>query len=103
MEKTSDILIECCYKDLIPPIPVIADYFGIAYRNEEDMCIVLGLYQGLVKFRGVKSDELHEAFLQNKLDELMHSKYRERKSQYYMMFCERNLSLRSWTSPVLFE
>ena len=29
MPKTIDDLVECCFKNTLPPVPVIADYFGM--------------------------------------------------------------------------
>ena len=73
MPKTSDSLIECCYLDLLPGVSVLVDYFGNAWNNTEHSCIVLGIYQGLVKRRGVTANVLQEHFLKNRLNELVHS------------------------------
>jgi hypothetical protein len=47
MSKTIDDLEECCNQNLIPPIPVLADYFGLHNLSNYDnynLCIFLGLY-----------------------------------------------------------
>ena len=48
MPKTIDILVyHCCEQNIIPPVPVLADYFGsdsLCNYNEDDICVILGLY-----------------------------------------------------------
>ena len=92
MPKTSEILYRCCFDDTIPPIPVIADYFGNA-RSEEQVRIILGIYQGLVKIRGVEADVLNNCFESNRLNELVHAKYKYSKTGYYKMFCDQDIDL----------
>ena len=62
MPSTAQVLIEACFADVLPPPGVIFDYFGNAVGKEQ-ICWVLGIYQGLVKFRGVKHDLLLNCFL----------------------------------------
>ncbi len=48
MPKTIDILVYCCDQNIIPHVPVLADYFGsgsLCNYNEDDICVILGLYQ----------------------------------------------------------
>ena len=47
MPKTIDDLVKCCMLDTMPPMPVIADYFG--FDNIDHLSIILGLYQGMIK------------------------------------------------------
>ena len=35
MPKTIDNLVECCLQNIIPPVPVLADYFGWDNINEK--------------------------------------------------------------------
>ena len=98
MGKTADTLIDCCFGDLLPTIPVMADYFGNAMGNLETECIVLGLYQGLVKRHGVTAEVLHIHFLNSRLDELVHSTYRDNETGYYKKFCNLKLDLRTVTN-----
>ena len=58
----------------MPSLPEIADYFGNA-RTEKDIVTVLGIYQGLVKMKGVKVALLANCVLSNRPSELVHSKY----------------------------
>ena len=98
MGKTADTLIECCYLDVMPPIPVLADYFGKAFGTLDHECVVLGIYQGLVKRHGVTADVLHIHFLKNRLNELVHSCYRGNETFYYKKFCDLKLDLRTVTN-----
>jgi hypothetical protein len=34
----------------MPPLPVIADYFGL---DNDNLDIILGLYQGMIKIKGI--------------------------------------------------
>ena len=79
--------------DEIPPLPAImVDYFG--YHNifdKEKVEIIFGVYQGLVNFKGVQWKLLHACFIKNKLDELIHAKYKYRQSGYYKDFVNKRL------------
>ena len=101
MTRTADLLFDCCIKDIYPPINVSVDYFGDTWENDEHESIVLGVYQGLVRRDRVSSDELHRHFLQNTLDDLIHSKYKGRETGYYKKFCNLKLNLETITSPNL--
>ena len=37
MPKTINDLEECCYRNTLPPIPVIADYFGMENLMKNDL------------------------------------------------------------------
>ena len=96
MPTTAEELVKACFWDLLPGIPVVADYFGNA-EDEEEERIVFGIYQGLVKFKGVDHDLLFNCFLSDRLDELVHAKYKHGKTGYYQKFCEKNISLKTQT------
>ena len=98
MPKTADVFIECCYSDLFPSIPVLVDYFGNAWNNTEHSCVVLGIYQGLVKRHGVTANVLHEHFLTNRLNELVHSVYKDNETFYYKKFCDLGIDLKTVTN-----
>jgi len=96
MPTTAEELVKACFWDLLPGIPVVADYFGNA-EDEEEERIVFGIYQGLVKFKGVDHDLLFNCFLSDRLDELVHAKYKHGKTGYYQKFCQKNISLKTQT------
>ena len=93
-ERNSDILYKCCMRDELPQdIPTLADYFGTAAFDEPEELIVLGVYEGMVKSRGVDSDLLHNCLLTGRLNELVHKKYKFGKTRYYDKFCELGIDL----------
>ena len=51
MVKSIDDLVKCCMMDIMPRLPVIADYFGL--DNVDHLSIILGLYQGMIKIKGM--------------------------------------------------
>jgi hypothetical protein len=55
MPKTIDDLVKCCMLDILPPMPVIADYSGLDNIENSNikLNIILGLYQGMIKFKGM--------------------------------------------------
>jgi hypothetical protein len=92
--RTSDILIKCVYKDILPPPSVLADYFGFDnLMSEQNLSIIFGLYIGLIKYELVTSNELHFACKNNTLHNLITEKYDKinRTSKYYTDFCERGI------------
>jgi hypothetical protein len=92
MNKTSKLLVDYCYNDEIPKEPeLICYYFGI--NNIKHIDIIFGVYQGLVKYKGVNENELHLALKYNKLNELIHEKYKNNKSGYYDEFCKLKLKV----------
>ena len=74
-DTTAKELMKCCLSGVIPSIPVIADYFGNA-ETEIDLIIVLGIYKGLVKYKSVNLELLNNCFHSNRLDELVHARYK---------------------------
>ena len=99
MPKTIDLLEKACTLDVIPPLPVLADYFGLEnMKNEDNLCTILGLYQGLIKYNNMDKQIIEKAFQDNKLDNLIHDSYTEysrngRNSGYYKIFCEKNIKI----------
>jgi len=93
MTKTIDDLVKYCMLDIIPPLPVIADYFGIENAsNIENLSTILGLYQGMIKIKGMNKDIVENAYKKNKLDKLIHDSYRiYGTSGHYRDFCDKNI------------
>ncbi len=60
MPKTIDDLVKCCMLDIMPHLPVIADYYG--RDNIENLDIILGLYQGMIKIKGKDKSIIEKAF-----------------------------------------
>ena len=63
MPKTIDDLVKCCMLDIMPPLPVIADYFGL--NNIDNLDIILGLYQGMIKIKGMDQSTVEKAYKTN--------------------------------------
>ncbi len=92
MPKTIDDLVKCCMLDIIPPLPVIADYFGLG--NIDNLDIILGLYQGMIKIKGMDKSTVEKAYKNNELDKLIHDSYKTYgTSGYYKMFCDKNIEI----------
>ena len=92
MPKSIDDLVNCCMLDIVPPMPVIADYFGL--DNIENSSIILGLYQGMIKIKGMDKRIIEKAFKTNQLDKLIHDSYKiYGTSGYYKMFCDKNIKI----------
>ncbi len=53
-------LVKYCMQDIMPTIPVIADYFGL--DNVDHLGIILGLYQGMIKIKGMDKSIVEKAF-----------------------------------------
>ena len=79
MPTTAKELCDCCWSDETPSYPVLTDYFGNALTSgdEEDIAIVFGVYQGMVK-SGVSAELLHNCLLSDRLNELVHAKHKHR-------------------------
>ena len=79
--------------DLLPPVPVIADYFGWEnISNYENLSVILGLYQGMIKIKGMNKDIVEKAYKNNELDKLIHDAYKVYwASGHYKMFCKKNI------------
>lgn len=95
--KTSDILIDCVYKDCIPPPSVLADYFGFSnIFDNSNITIIFGLYIGLIKNNLITSEQLHYNCINHTLDTFIRYNYEKllknnRQSQYYTDFCHKHL------------
>ena len=70
MPKTIDDLIKCCMLDIMPPLPVIAAYFGL--NNIDNLSIILGLYQGMIKIKGMAKSTVEKAYKTNQLDKFVY-------------------------------
>jgi hypothetical protein len=95
MSKTIDSLEECCLANVIPSIPVLADYFGLDnLSNEDNTCIILGLYIKMLNIWNIKKDIIEKAFKNNELDKLIHETYNKHgKTGYYQNFCNNNIKI----------
>ena len=92
MVKTIDDLVKCCVLDTMPTMPVVADYFGL--DNIENLSIILGLYQGMIKIKGMDKSIIEKAYKKNELDKLIHESYKiYGTSGYYKMFCDKNIKI----------
>ncbi len=60
--------------DIMPPLPVIADYFGL--DNIDNLDIILGLYQGIIKIKEMDKSTVEKAYKLNQLDKLIHDSYK---------------------------
>ncbi len=76
----------------MPPLPVIADYFGL--DNIDNLDIILGLYQGIIKIQGMVKCTVEKAYKTNQLDKLIHASYKiYGTSGYSKMFCVKNIEI----------
>ena len=92
MVKTIDDLVKCCMMDIMPRMPVIADYFGL--DNVDHLSIILGVYQGMIKIKGMDKSIIEKAFKKKELDKLIHDSYKiYGSSGYYKMFCDKNITI----------
>ena len=93
MTKTIDLLVKACIEDIFPPLPAIVDYFGFDNAaNDENLSIVLGLYQYMIKLKGMNKNIIEEAFHNNQLDKLIHDSYKTYgNTGYYKLFCDKNM------------
>ena len=97
MTKTIDNLVEYCLQNIIPPIPVLADYFGwdnLHNYNEDNICLILGLYIKILNIWNIDKNIIEKAFINNELDKLIHDTYNKHgKTGYYTMFCDKNIKI----------
>ena len=92
MPKTIDDLVKCCMMDTMPTMPVVADYFGL--DNIENLSIILGLCQGMIKIKGMDKSIIEKAYKKNEVDKLIHESYKiYGTSGYYKMFCDKNIKI----------
>ena len=89
--KTIDLLYMSVYYDELVCVPVMHDYFGI--HNKDHIQLIYGLYVGLIKHMEVPKNIIENCFLTNRLDELIHLRYTERRSDYYREFLEKNIRI----------
>ena len=76
MSKTIDMLEECCLANVIPSVPVLADYFGLDnLSNEDNIIVILGLYIKMLNIWNINKDIIEKAFKNNELDKLIHETY----------------------------
>ena len=110
MNKTSDILVNCIYKDLIPDdFSVLADYFGIHnlnilnINNYEYITNIFGMYQCLIKYGNITSNDLHNALINNSLDQMIHNIFNNAlcSNSYYQEFCKYQIQLQLVTNKDL--
>ena len=71
MFNNARALIEFCRLDIQPNMSVIADYFGRC-ASEEEIAIVFDIYKELVNVKGVHQNLLHNCFLSNRSNDLVH-------------------------------
>ena len=85
-------MVECCFENTLPPVPVIADYFGMENLMKNDvneLCIIFGLYIKMIVCWKIHKDIIENAFLNNQLNKLIHDTYlKYGKTGYYKQFCE---------------
>lgn len=72
-------------------VPVMVDYFGAAAGNEDHTNILFGVYEGLVRYKFVPTELLHNCYLTNRLDELIRVKHVHWRSGYYDMLVEKGI------------
>jgi hypothetical protein len=75
MPKTINILVDCCVKNIIPPIPVLADYSEsekLCNCNEDDLCVILGLHIKMLNSWNIDKTIIENALIDNQLDKLIH-------------------------------
>jgi hypothetical protein len=60
MVKSIDDLVKCCMMDIMPRMPVIADYFGL--DNVDHLSIILGSYQGMIKIKRMDKSIFENAY-----------------------------------------
>ena len=94
MTTTTEGLIKCCLSDELPDsLGIIADYFNIDEFNKEKFLILYGVYQDMITEKGVDEKLLHNCLLHNRLNELIHKKFKYNPTYNYNMFCENNINI----------
>lgn len=94
MPKTIDLLFKSILNGDSINTPVIADYFGIHNAIDDNKySIIYGIYEGLIKYKGISKDLLENCYITNRLDELIHKKYTHQKSNYYLNFVINHISI----------
>lgn len=91
--NTANELYKCIENDFLPNNDVIADYFGIeSLKSSHTLNIIYGIYKGLYLME-VPISEISRCFKSNRLDELIHTKYRNIQSKYYEDFYKNNITI----------
>jgi hypothetical protein len=76
--------------------PVLIDYFGMNnINNTTSMNIIYNLYSSLINDKGVNVELLHNCYLTNRLDSLIHKKFTYNRTPYYSDFITMKLSLKN--------
>lgn len=89
-EVTADLLVESFGKDMLPDTDVLVNYWGDNCFDDYDERIIYGVYKDLYA-KGVDSKLFDQCFLENRLDELIHTKNKKTPSGHYNKFVERNI------------
>ena len=72
MTRLVDNLKEAIYSDLIPPV-CIAEYFGMNSPDDRLNSLVMGVWQGAVKYHNeLTLDQIQKALEQNAVKDLFH-------------------------------
>ena len=81
---------------------ILMDLFGMMNwpdeirKNREEFDkrtqLMDGLFKGLY-LMDVSVNEIEQSRKKNKLDRLIHSKYKQRSSGYYKQFCDQNITI----------
>ena len=95
MSKTIDSLEECCLANVVPSIPVLADYFGLDnLSNEDNIIVILGLYIKMLNIWNINKDIIKNSFKNIELDKLIHETYNKHgKTGYYEKICDKNIKI----------
>jgi hypothetical protein len=94
MPKTIDLLFKSILNGDAINTPVITDYFGIHNAIDDNKySIIYGIYEGLIKYKGISKDLLENCYMTNRLDELINKKYTHQKSNYYLNFVINHISI----------
>ena len=90
--NTASELIQCIWRDTWPSLATLADY-GFLNIDSENRETLYQLYAGIVKVQGINPQFLHQVFLANRLDELIHKRYAKWQSGYYEDFLQKPFSI----------
>ena len=96
--RTSHELVKMCLSDEpLQNLAVMCDYFNsFKYgNNDEILTIIYGVYQKLIKLDLINEKTLHNALLNDTLDEMIHKIYQDKKlyTYYYKYFCDNKIIL----------
>lgn len=94
--RTSLSLVSACRENRYPSRAVFADYFGRC-TTETEVDIVCEVYKDLIFEKGVEEQLLHNCFLSNRLNELVHIKNKHAPTRSYVRFRMNNIDLTTHT------